>query len=423
MEPMTRWAIYAVMLALGFAGGALHFRASQSPLPAGGASGGRSLKEWAEIQPGGVIESGENPPREGVEAAIRAKRGGLGSAMRAHLQLVQDTPVTDLPALLLRYEVMMPGAGPNSIGGLVQDAIVERLLAEDPDALLELALGGRSEHLGGDLQSVIGRLREHLSYEMLERKISSGEIPSVKMEVMQALLGHEISDDPERGWELALANGQVNFDRLVQEHPSPEVVERIILADSPHRLSDAAIALCFKSMPTGDPVASWEIIDSIEQAGERLAAIRGFGGALGLGSSPELLGEMAEGLRSDQERLALYNGSFATAMIETPWAGEGLRSRLLASVLEIDRPQVRQALLDHQLREWKAYAPDDAKIWAEEHGQLERFESLQSAEFQFPVGLQSFGADGQIEAFEAFVPPEIPSELQPAPAGDEVDEN
>ncbi len=152
---MTRWAIYAVMLALGFAGGALHFRSGQSLLPTGGASGGRSLKEWAERQPGGATESGDKPPRDGVEAAIRAKSGGLGSAMRAHLQLVQDTPVTDLPALLLRYEVMMPGADSNSVGGLVQDAIVERLLAEDPDALLELALGGRSDHVGGDLQSGI----------------------------------------------------------------------------------------------------------------------------------------------------------------------------------------------------------------------------------------------------------------------------
>lgn len=415
---MTRWAIYAVILALGFAGGALHFRSGQSLLPTGGASGGRSLREWAERQPGGVTESGEKPPRDGVEAAIRAKRGGLGSAMRAHLQLVQDTPVTDLPALLLRYEVMMPGAGSNSVGGLVQDAIVERLLAEDPDALLKLALGGRSDHVGSDLQSVIGGLRDHLSYEVLEKKITSGEIPAVKMEVMQELLSHEISDDPERGWELAIANGGVDFDRLAQVHPSPLVIEKLVLGDSPQRLSDETIVMCFRMMSTGDPEAALGSIDSIEQAGERLAAIRGFGGALGAESSPEVLAEMAGRLRSDQERLAFYHGSFSAEQLASPWAGEGMRTRYLASVLEVDRPFVRQALLDQQLREWKTYAPEEAQIWAEEHGQLDRFESLQVAEV--PVVPQ---------AFETIVPggefefPVIPDGFQFAPPGADADED
>lgn len=401
--------IYSLMAGIGFAGGALYYGDDQGGAPAGGGPGrSRSLEDWAAAQPGATAVSGEKPSRDGFEVAMRSKRGGLGSAMRAHLQLVSDAPVGDLPELLLRYERTMPGDDSESVGGLVRAAIVERLLAENPDGLLKLALGGRSEYIESNRGNVVGGLREQMGYEGLQRKIAGGGIPAVKSRLMQALLCLEINADPERGWERALENGRVDLASLAEENPSAEVIDRIILGDSPHRLSDRVIQQCFATLSIDDSasVASvLQMVDSIGQAGERLAAISGLGGAPREGSSQAQWESIADGLRSDQERLVFYQGAFSAGSIG-PFAGAKLRADNLEKIEQIKQPSVRQALLDEQLRAWKASEAEEARAWAEDHGQLERYESLQVV--AFPVMPMIFDPSDLGAEYD---PPEIPADF------------
>jgi hypothetical protein len=417
---MKRWIFYPVMAGIGFAGGALYFGSGQHRQPLGvEAVGERSLAEWAATQPGVTPVDGalEKPVSDRFERTLRSKRDGLGNAIRAHLQLVCETPPAELPALMLRYERVMPRGDSESIGGLVRHAILERLLAEDPEGLLQFALAGRSEHVESERRFVISGLRKQIGYQTLEGKIASGAIPAVNLKMMESLLAEEISDDPVRGWELAVTNGRVDFDRLASENPGPEVIEKLIQGDSPQRLSDRTIELCFESMPIGDPVSVLETVNSLEQAGERLAAIRGVGGSIGMGAQQAELESIVEGLRSDQERLVFYQASFSATVHPNSWVSAEARAGDFEKIIAIDRPSVRQTLLDQHLRAWKAHAPAEAQAWAEAHGQLERLGSLQVV--AFPVVPEGFDPSDFVDSFD---PPQTPSDFQFTPPGDGDDD-
>ena len=95
---MSRWLIYCLMAGIGFASGAVVFNRNANSA-SGPNADGESLAQWSAKQPGPIAKVGEEPPRDEFDRAQRAKRVGLGSAVRANMQLVADTPLSELPDL------------------------------------------------------------------------------------------------------------------------------------------------------------------------------------------------------------------------------------------------------------------------------------------------------------------------------------
>ena len=416
---LLRFVIYVGLAGVGYAAGTLWIGGGSSRAAGSGAAGepARSLEEWASSQPGAASAPEGESPRDEFERALRSKRDGLGSALRGHLRLVADTPIGELPALLLRSERTMPAENGNSVGELARDAIIERMLEEDPDALLEFALAGRSYHVRSGLPHIMEKLLEKQGFDSLREKIRSAPIPAVSMQAMESLLSVEIGKDPQRGWELAKLHGGADLDRLAQMHGGDGVIESLLAGDASVWLSDATITMSFTSYSAGNLVAAVEKVDQLDSARERMAAIMGLGTGL-RSKPPQQLNGIAAGLRSDQERLALHRGGSSltwSSPVDEP-------STMLDRVMEIDSDYVRQTLLGENLIVWKQIAPDDAKKWAEAQGQLEFYENLAVPELNAFMGRAfPYNPVNPVDGAE-FLPPPIPSDFEFKPGDFEIED-
>ena len=410
------------MAAIGFGAGALVF----SGRGAGGDGGDSGLASSALRAGTGAGEDGDrpltaiggsagDPVPEVIRRVHRAKGGGIGKTLRAHLALVADTPLEGLPELLLHYERCMPGSSLNaSTGDLVRGAICDRLLDEGPEVFLDLALSGRSEHVTYSLPETMGKLLEEYGYEQLVDKISAGEIPSVTVRVMESLLGQMIAEDPQRGWQLAAENPACNLGELAHNYARGAMVDAVVFHERSGELDDRTVGTAFGMLAREDPGRAFERFADLEKGSLRHAALEGFASYIGA-ENPPGLEEFLDRLPNDEERLAFYRARVKEeAILDDGFEGDW-RSRRTAARLEmirkIEDPGLQQILLEERLFNWKIEAPDKAREWAEQEGYGEMYQRLQYDGFPVtPVSPSSF--DVRLDGLDIYVPPGVlPGEL------------
>ena len=407
--PIRRVLICAAMAGVGFAVGAVWFgRSSEAASSGVPGDAGRQLADWSSDQPSGL--SGASAGDDGVSAddgfvrTLRAKRDGLGSAIRAHLNLVAEAPLGELPELMIRTELAMPGGDSTSMGELVRVAIIDRMLEEDPDALLAFALSGRSEYLDEERDMLVKRLLDQQGYDVLNRKIAAGEIPAVNVSLTNLLLAEVITDDPARGWELALKNPNADLATLAAETPGTEVIDRLLLGGRPVRLPEEAVRQSFQALADKDPAGALRRLGQLEHAVERLAAIRGIGNGLapmGLAGAEEFAAELV----SDQERLQFYRGMWgmnAPGQNRILFVDSGRSGESLGRIARIQNAHVRGTLMEEELRRWKRTSPDESKAWATENDQLALYDRIEVTNSIQPNAIDALLLQGDAGRF---VPP------------------
>ena len=383
--------VYVAMAVIGFATGAVVFSKSASRSSATASSsptGSQSPHAGSEVDTVLSAIAPGDAPRDEFARAHRSKRSGIGRSLRDHLKLVADTPLAELPDLLLRYERTMPGSNINSsTGDLVRGAICDRLLAEAPDAMLDLALDGRSDYIEFNIDQAIARLLEQQSYEELEGKIAACEVPVRKLNLTNALLIQMIKEDPKRGWQLALQNPSCNLGELAKRYSSADLVESVILADQPIRLPPSAIEGAFAALTRTDPDRALQSYAELEGIAERQWALGGL--ATHLDSDHPQVQAFTDALPNDQQRLRFYraraNRAAEMGLTVEPsfdWQSNRSISRI-SSILKIEDDRLQRILLEETLSTWKARQPGKAREWAEQNGYQEMHARLH--DHGFPV--------------------------------------
>ena len=318
----------------------------------------------------------EGDPEAALVAVRRSAGSAFGDSIIAHLRLVRDTPTSELGALLLQIERW--GERDHTIIGnesnLLQEAIVERLKTEDPEALLALAATGKCHYLQNRPDTTADFLLDHFGYEKAVAQLDGVPFPRGATFWEAACLRRLAERDPQAVERHLLEDPRFSEYVGIWQHLPEETIDRAALdGNASLRVREFFISDAMGRLFARAPQAALEKFGELARAKDRTSALEGIGQRWD-GSLAEAV-QFADGLGSDQRRL-----KFLRRALSPPGPKVSVNRELASqAAMELDEGPVRRRLLIENFVTWKQYQPEEAEAWARANGVLELYEGVSTA--------------------------------------------
>lgn len=324
------------------------------------------MQEWSATQPTAAVVGGDSGggAGEAMETVRRGRRGKFGESMLGYLQLVRETPLDELDELYRESVKRIPDGYMTGVGSLVRDAIVERMLKEDPDQLLHWVIAGKVEEDG-----VMTALLELKGFDALFAQLSDTQYPMGAARAMTTLFNQMPNMDREVFWQRALEVGSMELERF-WNFAGEEAIDVVVKAEVPGRLSGGMVSRSFASFYRNDPERARSEVAQLGRSKDRAFALSGIGSAW---DKADLAGANAFAATLESDRLRM---NYLRAVFIPSSRSAAVSSEMLERVQQLDEGSVKQLLFEESLRGWKRMNPKDARTWSEANDQLEVFERL-----------------------------------------------
>ena len=297
--------------------------------------------------------------------------------MLGYIRLVQDTPLDGLEALLIESEETLPETDIGGVGELVRDAIIKRLLEEDPDRMLQMIVSTQSETVAEEVGYIMGELIERKGYETVHAALVETQYPAKATRTIRTAL-NMMTEDRAKRFQLAIEDGRFDLNRNWINGAGKEAVDIILDEDRTTELDSQFVQFSFLHYYAKDPEATQANLVELTKASDRQSAIRGIGQAWalrGIGRAADDISgaqEFAAGLESDAMRLEFLR----SAMTTKSRIGASDSTGFLQNIIQLEDGHLRSTLVEEQLSILKRVDAGAARKWAEENDQLETFENL-----------------------------------------------